>query len=71
MKIAGLTLLLAVSGAAAWSTPSRRDIRNLGQKSVGSAGRRQVGSSIKMEGMLIVAISDKQELERIIGVQLA
>jgi hypothetical protein len=67
MKISALVALLAISGASAYSTPSRRDIRNLGQKSFTSAGaRRQVGSSIKMEGKIFRAL----ELLRIIEFKL-
>ena len=41
--------LLAVGGASAYST-SRSDLRRLGQKSIPTGARRQVGASLKMEG---------------------
>ncbi|ACI65826.1 predicted protein [Phaeodactylum tricornutum CCAP 1055/1] len=42
---------VAISGASAYSVPSRSSLRSLGQKSVSAAPRRQVGSaSLKMEG---------------------
>jgi hypothetical protein len=54
MKISVYVALLAVGGVAAYSTPSRRDIRNLGSKSLAPAPSRKVGSSMKMEGKFVV-----------------
>mmetsp|Transcript_6147 Transcript_6147/g.10922 ORF Transcript_6147/g.10922 Transcript_6147/m.10922 type:complete len:250 (+) Transcript_6147:80-829(+) len=50
MKVsAAACVLLAASGASAYSTPSRGSIRQLGQKSVSTSGPRKVGASMKME----------------------
>jgi hypothetical protein len=50
MKLSAACVLLAVGGASAYSTTSRRDLRNLGQKTLPAGSRRQVGASMKMEG---------------------
>ena len=50
MKLSVYVVLLATGGAAAYSTPSRRDIRNLGSKSFTPAPSRKVAASVKMEG---------------------
>ena len=52
MKLSAIVALLAVSGASAYSTPSRNDLRSLGQKSFStSSGPRKVEASMKMEGV--------------------
>ena len=53
MKLSVYVVLLATGSAAAYSTPSRRDIRNLGSKSFTPAASRKVASSMKMEGKVI------------------
>ena len=51
MKLSGVAILLAVSGAAAYQQPSRKSLRSLGSKSVNFNGpSRKVGASMKMEG---------------------
>jgi len=53
MKLsAAVVALAAVGGASAYST-SRGDLRRLGQKSMPTGARRQVGASLKMEGALL------------------
>jgi hypothetical protein len=54
MKFSVFVALLAVGGVAAYSTPSRRDIRSLGSKSFAPAPSRKVGSSMKMEGEFVI-----------------
>lgn len=50
MKLSACVALLAVSSAAAYSVPSRKTLRSLGQKKVAVCGpRREVGASLKME----------------------
>uniref|UniRef100_A0A6V0Y019 PS II complex 12 kDa extrinsic protein n=1 Tax=Thalassionema nitzschioides TaxID=33649 RepID=A0A6V0Y019_9STRA len=49
MKLSGAVALLAVSGAAAYSIPTRGDLRNLGSKSLPTSAPRHVASSMKME----------------------
>jgi hypothetical protein len=49
MKFSVACAFLAVGGASAWST-SRSDLRRLGQKTMPTGSRRQVGASLKMEG---------------------
>ena len=58
MKLSAGVTLLAVGGAAAYSAPSRSSIRSLGSKSFAPAARRQVGSSMKMEGTLSLSFTD-------------
>ena len=51
MKLFAIAALLSAGSAAAYSIPSRREIRTLGQKTLPSAGTRHVGqASLKMEG---------------------
>jgi hypothetical protein len=53
MKLSAAVVLLAVSGASAYTTPSRASLRSLGQKSVVAPSPRRnadAGSYLKMEG---------------------
>jgi osmotically-inducible protein OsmY len=51
MKFTAVLALASISGCAAYSTPSRGSLRQLGTKSVTSACKpRTVGSSMTMEG---------------------
>jgi hypothetical protein len=49
MKVTAAVALLAISGASAYSIPSRSSLRSLGTKTVGNGQSRQVGASLKME----------------------
>ncbi|CAB9497828.1 expressed unknown protein [Seminavis robusta] len=51
MKLSAVAALLALSGASAYTTPSRASLRSMGQKSVGvsSGPQRNAGSTLKME----------------------
>ena len=52
MKLSAATVLLALWGADAYSTPSRASLRSLGEKSVSAtSGPRNVEASMKMEGV--------------------
>ena len=54
MKLSAVTVLLAVSGASAYSIPNRASIRSLGQKTVvSSSGPRRNDASLKMEGTFL------------------
>ena len=51
MKLSGVVVLLAASGASAYQQPSRNSLRSLGQKTISSNGpSRTVEASMKMEG---------------------
>ena len=50
MKLSVAAVLVSLAGVSAYSVPSRRDIRSLGQKSLPVAASRKVGASMKMEG---------------------
>lgn len=52
MKLSAAAVLLAVSGASAYTIPTRSSLRSLGQKSVSASSgpRRDAGSNLKMEG---------------------
>lgn len=66
MKLSAVVVLLAVSGASAFSTPTRGDLRQLGQKTVSSAPQsRRVGASIKMEGTLLLDFLRFKELSSV------
>lgn len=57
MKLSSAVVLLAVSGASAYTTPSRASLRSLGQKSVAVPSPRRNaagGSNLKMEGELVL-----------------
>jgi len=56
LSAAAAAVLLAASGASAYSTPTRSSIRSLGHKSVGvpSAPRNAGSSNLKMEGLFAV-----------------
>lgn len=50
MKVSAAAIILSASGAAAWSQPSRGDLRSLGQKTVQVQSESRVsGNTMKME----------------------
>lgn len=53
--LSAICLAFAVSGVNGYSIPTRATLRSLGQKSVAaSSARREVGSTLKMEGKLFI-----------------